>query len=314
MKKMINETHVEGLLYDHKLTKKVAGSNAKNPGVEFINGTVDIATDNENMNVVTVHFSYVTPVTSKGKANATFNALNSVIENNQSVVNVGAENAISVRVDSAIGLNEFYSDRNGKDELVSVKRNEGGFFHIATDALLDDENARSKWKADMIITKVREIEADPEKNTKARAVISGYVFDFKNALLPVEFVAKTKSAMDYFLGLECSAVEPIFSCVWGTQLSQTVVRTTTEESAFGEAAVNQTKSTVREFVITGAAKEPYAFDDEDTITAKELKAALAEREITKADIKKRQEEYQASRVTTAKSKVPASKADGSYKF
>lgn len=313
MKKMINETHIEGLLYDHKLTKKVSGETAKTPGVEFINGTVDIATDNARLNVVTVHFSYVTATTSKGKANATFSALEAIINDNKSIINVGVDEAIKVRVDSAIGLNEFYSDRNGKEELVSVKRNEGGFLHIVTDALNEDEKERSKWKADMLITKVREVEADEEKNLPAKVILSGYVFDFRNALLPVEFVARSAGAMNYFLSLECSSTAPCFLRVWGRQLSQTIVTTTTEESAFDEPAVNTARSTVREFIVTGASKEPYVWDDESTITAMELSDALAAREVTKAEIKKRQDEYTASRAKSGKLPETASK-DGDYNF
>ena len=45
MKKMINTTHIEGLLYEHKLELRESGPNSKNPGTKFIMGTVDIATD-----------------------------------------------------------------------------------------------------------------------------------------------------------------------------------------------------------------------------------------------------------------------------
>ena len=36
MKKMVNNTHIEGALYQHDLTLKVTGENSKNPGTEFI--------------------------------------------------------------------------------------------------------------------------------------------------------------------------------------------------------------------------------------------------------------------------------------
>lgn len=42
----------------------------------------------------------------------------------------GVDRATKLRVDSAIGLNEFFSTRTGTEELVSVKRNEGGFVHV----------------------------------------------------------------------------------------------------------------------------------------------------------------------------------------
>lgn len=311
MKKMINKVHIEGWVYDHKLTSKVAGEKAKNPGVTFINGTVDIATDDNCLNIVTIHYSYVTPVTKQNKPNATFNALNSILTDNKTVVKVGKENAVKVRADTSIGLNEFYSDRSGKEELVSAKRNEGGFIHIITDALSEKDADRNNWEADTVVTKVREIEADPERNLPAKVVISGYMFDFKNALLPIDVVAYKESAQNYFLGLEASESNPTFIKLKGQQVSQVIIRTVTEESAFGdEPDVKEFKNTVREFVVTGALP-PYEWDSEESITAQEMKEALASREITKAEIKQRQDEYNASRST----KAPAAAAtEGEYHF
>lgn len=311
MKKMINKVHIEGWVYDHKLTSKVAGEKAKNPGATFINGTVDIATDDNCLNIVTIHYSYVTPVTKQNKPNATFNTLNSILTDNKTVVKVGKENAVKVRADTSIGLNEFYSDRSGKEELVSAKRNEGGFIHIITDALSEKDTDRNNWEADTVVTKVREIEADPERNLPAKVVISGYMFDFKNALLPVDVVAYKESAQNYFLGLEASESNPTFIKLKGQQVSQVIIRTVTEESAFGdEPDVKEFKNTVREFVVTGALP-PYEWDSEESITAQEMKEALASREITKAEIKQRQDEYNASRST----KAPAAAAtEGEYHF
>lgn len=311
MKKMINKVHIEGWVYDHKLTSKVSGEKAKNPGVTFINGTIDIATDDNCLNIVTIHYSYVTPVTKQNKPNATYNALNAILTDNKTVVKVGKENAVKVRADTSIGLNEFYSDRNGKEELVSAKRNEGGFIHIITDALGEKDTDRNNWEADTVVTKVREVEADPERNLSAKVVISGYMFDFKNALLPVDVVAYKESAQNYFLGLEASESNPTFIKLKGQQISQVIIRTVTEESAFGdEPDVKEFKNTVREFVVTGALP-PYEWDSEESITAQEMKEALANREITKAEIKQRQDEYNASR----SAKAPAAAAtEGEYHF
>ena len=49
---ILNETHIEGILYDQKLVLKTAGENSKNPGMQFISGTIDIATDDELTNIV----------------------------------------------------------------------------------------------------------------------------------------------------------------------------------------------------------------------------------------------------------------------
>lgn len=310
MKKCLNTTHISGYLYEHKLELRESGPNSKNPGTKFIMGTVDIATDDACTNIVSVHFTYVTATTAKGSTNATFTTLMNIIDGNYgSVMADGKDNAVKLRIDSALGLNEFYSDRNGKEELVSAKRNEGGFVHVTTE-LEPDENQRNTFKCDMLITGVREVEADEEKNLPAKVIVRGAIFDFRNSLLPVEFSAVNPGAMDYFLGLEASNANPTFTCVWGKQVSETVVRKIVTESAFGDDEVREVRNSRKDFVITGANKEPYAWDDESTLTAQEVAEAVAARETYLATIKQRQDEYKAS-----KNAAPvAAKSNGGFNF
>lgn len=297
--KMENTTHIEGLLYQHSLSLKTSGENSKNPGTQFINGTIDIATDDAATNIVTVHFTYVTPKYAKsGADNATFATLQNII--NGTLCNVmehGIDKAAKVRIDSAIGVNEFYSNRSGNEELVSVKRNEGGFVHVVQ-TLAADEKVRNTFKCDMVITNAREIEPDEERGRARQVRIKGYTFDFRKALIPVEFVAISEGAMDYFLSLDASEKTPCFTKVWGRQLSQVTVTKTVEESAFGEPMVTETQHTSRDFIITGASSDPYIWDDESSITKDEWKQALADREVALAAIKQRQDEYNASRAQT----------------
>jgi hypothetical protein len=294
MKKCINQTHIEGLLYEHKLELKVSGENSKNPGTKFISGTIDIATDNAGVNIVPVHFTYVTEKTAKGSTNATFTTLMNIIDKKFGTVMAnGKDAAVKLRIDSALGLNEFYSDRNGTEELVSVKRNEGGFVHVA-DALAEDENTRNTFTCDMLITNVSIKEADEERNMPEKAIVKGAIFDFRGSLLPVEFSAINPNAIKYFESLDASNTNPTFTKLWGRQVSETITRTITEESAFGEDSVREVKSSRKDFVITGASKEPYDWDSEDTITANELGEAIANRETYLATMKQRQDEYRAS--------------------
>ncbi len=53
-KNFLNQTHVEGVLYEHDLQEKVSGENSKNPGTPFISGSIGIATDNAMTNIVTI--------------------------------------------------------------------------------------------------------------------------------------------------------------------------------------------------------------------------------------------------------------------
>lgn len=299
MKKMINTTHIEGQLYEHKLELKTTGERSKNPGTQYISGTIDIATDDAGLNIVPVHFSYVTAVTSTGKANATFatlfNIVNGVLP---SVVEHGKDKAIFLKIDSAIALNEFYTDRNGKEELVSAKRNEGGFVHVVP-TINPDENERNTFTCDMVITNCFRKEADPAKDIPEKVIVKGAVFDFRGSLLPIELSVVNSAGMDYFEDLGASSREPVFTKVWGHQLSSTVMQTKTEESAFGSARVITTPVTRKDWIISGANTIPYEFDLDETLTIAELNEAVAKREVDLAAMKARQEEYKASRAAAA---------------
>ena len=308
----INKTHIEGLVYESTLELRVSGENSKHPGTQFIMGNLSVATDDACTNIVPVHFTYVTATTAKGNANATFGVLKDIIDKKiGTVMTVGADKAGKVRIDSAIGLNEFYSDRNGKEELVSVKRNEGGFVHV-TNTLAPDEKTRNTFETDMLITSVTRIEGDEEKGTKDKVVVRGVIFDFRKAILPVDFSITNERGMDYFEGLEASPKNPVFTKIWGRQISQTTVNKTVEESAWGETLVKEIPSTRRDWVIAGSNPEPYVWDDESTITAAELTKAMADRETYLATIKQRQDEYKAQKITPANTPIAA--AGGEFKF
>lgn len=311
MKTMINRTHIEGLLYEHALELRTSGPNSKNPGTEFIMGTVSIATDDAQINIVPVHFTYVTATTAKGSANATFGVLKDIIDGKLATIMSGSDNAAKLRIDSAIGLNEFYADRNGKEELVSAKRNEGGFVHTCAQ-LAEDEKTRNTFEVDMVITNVKRIEADEEKKTPEKCIVKGAIFDFRKSLMPIELSVLNENAMAYFEGLEASSKNPVFTKVKGRQVSETVTRTITEESAFGEASVREVKSSRKDFVITWAQKEPYVWDDEETITAAEMTDAMSARQTYLATVKQRQDEYKASKGAGSATNKPA--AEGGYDF
>jgi hypothetical protein len=306
MKTMINKSHIEGLLYQHTLEIKTSGPNSAKPGTVFISGNIDIATDDAMTNIVTVHYTYVTEQTSKGKPNNTFTVLNDIINGTLgSVMGSGVETAAKLRIDSALGLNEFYSDRSGKEELVSAKRNEGGFIHVTT-SLTEDEKLRNTFDVDMIITGFRMIEADEEKDLPEKMILKGAIFDFRNALLPVEFSVLNPRAIAYFDGLGISNSTPVFTRLQGRQVSEVVTKVVTEESAFGEPIVKKFSSTRKDFVITWAASDTYEWDDDSTITAADLKKAMSDRETTLATMKQRQDEYKASKNQAA----PAPAAGG----
>ena len=79
-KNMINRVHLEGKLYQHKLERKTTGANSKAPGTEYIRGTIEVATDDNVTNIVSVNYTYVTAKYSSGKENPNFKILGDIID------------------------------------------------------------------------------------------------------------------------------------------------------------------------------------------------------------------------------------------
>lgn len=291
MKKFINKADFVGYLYQHNLELRTSGPNSKNPGTQFIMGTIDVATDDALLNIVQIHYTYVTEKTKNNTPNATFNTLMDIINGKLgTVMGNGIDHAAKLRVNSTVDLNEFYTDRNGKEELVSAKRNEGGFVHVVNE-LPELEQQRNEFRVDMIITKVHAVDADTEREIPEHAIVTGYIGDFRGSLKPVDFVTYGQDAIAYFEGLEL----PCFTCVWGPEISTTIKKRVEVETAFSGTEVRETTSTRKEFVIRSAQPMLYLWDDESTITVDEIKKAMADREIYLADIKRRNDEYKASK-------------------
>ena len=120
--KMVNESRVAGYLYDHKLERKVTGSKSKNPGTEYLRGTISIATDDSCMNVVKVAFVYVVSTYKDKKGaehpNQTFGYLGDIIDGKiKTVVNDGKENAAIVICNGNLNLVD-YPSRQNPDEMI----------------------------------------------------------------------------------------------------------------------------------------------------------------------------------------------------
>ena len=213
----------------------------------------------------------------------------------------GKDEALKVRIDTALAVNDFYTQ---DDRLVSAKVNEGGFVSIISE--LGPENERNTFTEDMLITNVTRVEADPDKNIdKDYVIVKGAVFNFRNALLPVDFIVRNPDGMNHFEDLNASQNEPVFTKVWGRINCGSIVNEVKEETAFGEEAVRTYERKIREWIITGASKVPYDFGDETVLTAAEVQKAMQDRELMLADTKKRRDEYQAQKAATSTQSSPA---------
>ena len=187
MRRNENTEHIEGRVYDHELAlKTVQNQQSANFGKEFISGKLSVAVDEEGLNVIDVHYTYVTETTKAGAKNKTFSVLKKIIDEGKTWITVGKDLATKVKLDTALDLNDFYS--NNDDQLVSVKVNEGGFADLVSE--LKPEAERNTFKTDILITGVTRVEASEEQDPKA--IIKGAIFNFRNAILPMEFVVKNE--------------------------------------------------------------------------------------------------------------------------
>ena len=318
MKYTQNTVAIRGYVYcfgeengRNMLEMKVSGDNSKNPGTEYIAGTIQVAVDEAGLNVIPVHFTYVTAVTSGGKTNSTFTVLKGLIDNGKTWIKDGKDNATKVQIDTALALNDFYVNDPQKGEtLVSSVVNEGGFVTIINELPKEDE--RNTFRCDMVITGVKHVEADGEKIKEDYATVRGAIFNFRKEVLPITFSVRNPQGMAYFESLPLDE-EPAYTKVWGDIICETKTTTVTEESAFGEDAVRTFKKKTRDWVIRGCLRECYEFGTEESITAEELTKAMQDREIKLADIKKRADEYKASKAAASVAPTAAAAPQGKDK-
>ena len=292
MRQATNRETIIGRVYQHELTiKQVKNEQSANFGKDFISGKLEVAVDEEGLNVIPVHYTYVTATTKAGGENRTFTTLKKIIDGGKTWVADGKDAAMMIQLSPALDLNDFYTKGDGdEDVLVSVKKNEGGFAELVS-VLPESINDRTRFEVDMFITNVTEVEANEEKHIDEHVVLRGAIFDFRGAIKPLDFVVKNEQGMKYFLEQDISPQEPVYTKVWGNIDCTVRVETVTEESAFGEAAVREVRRGRKEWVVTGTAKVPYDFGDDQVLTAEEVQQKMQERQVYLADQKKQREEW-----------------------
>lgn len=299
--KFINTEKIEGYVYStgngfNQLSERISGENSKNPGIKYIAGDLDIAVDETGLNVITVHYSYVTETYAKsGQINNTYTTLKKIIDNPEKTwLNSGKENAFKVQcTGTALAINDFIA---GDGSKVAAIRNENGFCAIVNE--LGPEAERNTFTADMLITKVTHIDEDPERNiTNSYTTVSGAVFGYGPTILPVSFVVRNKMGMNYFENLDATPSNPIFTKVWGKINCMAIKIERTEESAFGEAAVQTYERKTKEYVITGTSKVPYDFGEEEVLTVADVNKMTQDRQIMLAENEKRFNERQLTKAT-----------------
>lgn len=290
MRTNTNFEHFEGRVYQHNLQEAVTGEKSKNPGTPYIRGIVHVAVDDEGKNVIPVRFSYVAPVFGNGKTNSSYDILKKVLAG-PTWVESGADAALKVKITAAVDVNDFY---NSQGELVTMTVNEGRFISIVQELSLD----RNNFTVDMLIDNFVVKEANEEQGiANDYGILSGVIFQYHNRLVPFEATVRMPEGIQYFESLDISSNEPLYTKVWGFVNHETIVSLVEgEESAFGPTAtVRPVERRTRSWDVTGAAREPYEYGDPKVMTKEEVDRLQQDRQVHLAEVKQRNDEYQASK-------------------
>ncbi len=277
--KFTNSVNVRGYLFStDRLEKRVSKK-----GVEYIGGTINVATDEDALNVVPVNFTYVTPTFKSGNPNTTYQLLESIINGETKTYEAVGTEAARVRVDGDIEVNDWIN-RDG--EAVASHRVRGSFVHLLNANETFGANP-AHFEADTLIQSVVSKES---ADGSEYLTLNGFVFSFRGEVLPVKFSVSSAPGMQFFENQDISSSDPYFGKVWG-DIKSTVVTTATEqddsEVGFGAPTVQTSSHTFRTWEVSGA-NVNLGLDD-STITMDELKAAMENRTKTLTDVRARYE-------------------------
>lgn len=273
----VNSVTIRGYVFSHTLQER-----ERTDGTKAIMGLVNIATDDEAINVVPVNF-YVQEKTRAGKDNATFGNLKQIMDSGVTYETAGTD-ANRVRVNGAIDVNDFYG-RDG--QLVSGKRVRGSFLHFlnAGEPIATDKTPATYFEADVLLQSAIERESNDGSEYMS---LQGFAFNYRGDVLPVTFSISSSEGMNFFSNEDISANNPYFGKIWG-DIRSTVVVTEQEadstKTAFGAPVVQETSRTFRTWEVIGANVNEGM--DDDTVTQEELKKKVAEREVRLAELAER---------------------------
>lgn len=278
--KFVNNVNLRGYVFNQSLRQ------GNNDNGNYVFGTVNIATDNDAVNVVPVSF-FANELYRSGKPNATYDNLIQIM-NGKTFEEVGKDEALRVRVQGSVETNDFYN-RDGN--LISGKRVRGSFVHFLNS---NEEIGASPatFETDMLI--MNAAMQEPE-NRDPYMSLQGFVFNYRGDVQPVSFTAVSPSGIQFFENEDISKSNPYFGKVWGNIESNIVVSQNEEDDenvGFGTPTVHETTRTFRNWNVTGANKN-LGMDD-DTVTKSELSSKIAEREARLAELKSRQDSRNSS--------------------
>lgn len=302
-----NSVLVRGRVFDFDLTKRTTGATSKTPNMNYIMGRVNVAVDEDGMNVVPVSFGFLSTRETyrNGKENATYQTLLDLIEKEEyrgrTWKDGGKDAALQVRIDGDIETNDFVTSSG---EMASPKQVRGAFIHLLTPAE-EGKNFGATFEADMLAQGAAMRESTDGSEYME---LKGFVFGYSARLFPITLSVPGENGQQFFDNEDITPSNPYFGKVWGNIRStvQVIEREVDDSNVgFGVApAAAATTRTLRTWDVDGANVNLGL--SEDTITQEELQNSYNVREEHLADIRRQWEERNNS--GPARSGFPASSA------
>lgn len=283
MKNFKNNVEIRGYVYD--FDKRLDVRQDRN-GKMYIAGRVSIATDPDAYNIVPVEFfayaTYVDKKTGQEKPTATFEFLNALIAGDKRVYVKAGKDATCVRISANADVNDFVG-RDGS--MVSANRIRGSFIHEIPAQDIIDGKGCATFEIETLITSATEREVEDGDNFM---VVKGYAFNYRKDFLPLTMYVRNPNGIAWVNDQDVSTKNPLLINLSGSINTNTVVRKTQVESAWGEAKeVTTTGKPFQTWDITWMSNMIMDYGDESTITAEEVKNGLVAREQSLAAIKAR---------------------------
>lgn len=222
-----------------------------------IAGTVTLETTNTGTLVETRFFAY--PKYNSGKANRTYSVLEDLLAGNYKTITSDGDEADWLSIDANIDV-DYYVGRDGAkdiDEMNRSQRIRGSFINANK-----KHEYSNVWKCDMLVTRIEDLEENPEKGYAHRVRMHGFIIDdYNERLMGVRFEAMDDAQMNYLLGLSVTSDNPLYTSVKGEFRKVTTLRVV--EGAFGEDDKQEYDNTF--WVMTWMPRNTYEFGDDITV-------------------------------------------------
>lgn len=266
LREATNNVVIEGTVAEVRIEAK------KTNDKEFITGEVDIQTDENSIHTVKV---FANKLNKEGKESSLYKGIETIMNEYKSIASHGKENADRVRITQGkVGLNEYV----GQDDMIkSYPQLSANFINRLT--ATEEFNPKAEFEVEMYVHSVAEEMKNDEET--GRAILKGLVPVYGGKVIPFSFIVADKDAVDY-VSNNYEAGSTV--TVYGDIVNRVNVVKKEVEVGFGKPQEKITRTTVREYVVTGGTP-PLDSDDSKAYSTDIIKKALVEREAYHEEMK-----------------------------